>query len=446
MNPNRRIANTIGIYSLWLNWIIAVGALSILPIISLYTSKLLLPIIVFTLEVFLYILVRHNTMARMPSCMRLPHIVMVSLFWSGIVMLMINIYNSQTIIKFQMFSGPINEDIPYITLLIISPITFVVTLYNLYKGLNSNICRECRARNGNIPERGFLGKLYSQEGEFLSYMLMSLSLLLSILGWGYYFIFYINTNINDIDRFVFVWIQMIVFVVSIIYLGIKYWGLWLYYSQSIDGQSLRYNSSTLIRYIIICDDFIYLKTPNIDIDNIAVDETKIDTPARLYLKYKKNISKYEEVDFFKALSGISNVELRLLYKNNNFNTECNIFHYAYFVDDKSIIEKSRLEGEWYSFSQMVEMIKTHKLSPLFESELNRIYTIVMSWKTYDLKGKRLYAIKDYKPTFRLRDLKDCDVDYNDINWLYVSAYNADRPFFYVRNLWNKYICGIGLGR
>ena len=95
---------------------------------------------------------------------------------------------------------------------------------------------------------------------------------------------------------------------------------------------------------------------------------------------------------------------------------------------------------------MVEMIKTHKLSPLFESELNRIYTIVMSWKTYDLKGKRLYAIKDYKPTFRLRDLRYCDVDYNDINWLYVSAYNADRPFFYVRNLWNKYICGIGLGR
>ena len=66
----------------------------------------------------------------------------------------------------------------------------------------------------------------------------------------------------------------------------------------------------------------------------------------------------------------------------------------------------------------------------------------MTWKTFDRTGRRLYNIKNYKPTFRLRDLKDWDVDYNDIAWLFVSANNQDCPFFKTRKLWNKYICGI----
>ena len=442
MKQERRIANTVGIYSLWFNWIIAIGSLAIIPIVSLYIPKSLLPIIIFLLEIFLYLKIRHNAYSKMSSCLRLLHIAMVSLFWSLIIILIITIYDYLNLTKIELSGNHVNNSVPFIPILILAPVTFIVTLYNLLKGYTSNICRDCYARHGSIAERGFLGKLFSQEGVFLSQMLLMLSFSLTVLCWGYYLIFYINTNINDIDRFMFVWLQFVVYIVNIIYLGIKYYSLWLYYQQDIEGQSLRYNSSSLVRFIIISGDYIFLKTPDIKSDNITSDESLIDTPARLFLQYKKNIVDNDAIEYFRALSGIANAEIKFLYKNTNFNTECNIFHYAYYVEDKETIEKSRLDGEWYNLPQIKTLVHKNKLSHLFISELKRIYTIAMTWKTFDRTGRRLYNIKNYKPTFRLRDLKDWDVDYNDIAWLFVSANNQDCPFFKTRKLWNKYICGI----
>lgn len=446
MHRERRIANTAGIYSLWINWFIAVGALAVVPVISLYVSKEILPAIVFAIEIGLYFVVRHNSVAKTPSCLRLPHIAMVSLFLSALIMAIINILYAQTWFDLDVLRQSVNVKIPYISILIVAPITLVVTIFNLRSGYNSNICLDCQARHGSVAERGFLGKLYSQEGEFLSKMLLMFSLLITITCWVYYFFFYINTNINVPDRFVFVWSIMMIFVLSLIYLAIRYFSLWLYYCQKIEGQSLRYNSSSLIRYIIICGDYIFLKTPDINTDNMTSDEDRIDTPARLFMQYKKDLSEYDVIQCFNGLSGIVNAELRFLYINTNFNTECNIFHYAFFAKDKSEIDNSRLEGVWYTLPQVKAMINDNLVSPVFSSELERIYTVAMSWKTYDMYGRRLYGIKNYKPTFRLRDIKDWDVDYNDITWLFVSANNADRPFFYLRNFWNKYICGIGIVR
>ena len=61
----------------------------------------------------------------------------------------------------------------------------------------------------------------------------------------------------------------------------------------------------------------------------------------------------------------------------------------------------------------------------------------MAWKTYDRQGRRLYPIKHYRPTFRLRDLKDWDVDYSDLSWMSIAENNQDRPFFHTRRLWRK---------
>ena len=68
----------------------------------------------------------------------------------------------------------------------------------------------------------------------------------------------------------------------------------------------------------------------------------------------------------------------------------------------------------------------------------------MAWKTYNRKGYRLYNIKNYKPTFRIRDIKDWDVDYNDIRWIFISENNEDCYFFKLRNFFNRYICGISI--
>ncbi len=442
MNNERRIANTNGIYSLWINWTIAVGTLTAVPIISLYMSKFWLPLVAFLIESILYFVIRYNSVSKVPTCMRLPHLAMLTLFWSSLTMVIVNIMFLQPDLAKILWNNNINISIPYIPILIISPIMVVVAINNLRLGNNSPICVDCQAHNGGISERGFLGNLYSQEGNYLAKLFLIIGLILSIASWAYYFIFYINSNINDIDRFVFVWLFAIVYILSLIYLIIRYFSLWLYYCQTIDEQSLRYNSSSYLRFIIMCGDYIFLNTPDFKKDNITVDDNKIDTPAKLYLQYKPQITNQDAIMYFNALSGISNADIRFLYENTNFNTECNIFHYAYIIDDFEIINKSHLEGDWYTLPQIKNLISKNKVSIKFVSELERIYKMVISWKSYDKMGCRLYDIKNYKPTFRLCDFKNWDVDFNDISWLFVSSNNEDRPFFRIRKFWNKYICGI----
>lgn len=444
MRQERRIANTNGIYSLWINWLVSIGSLVAVPIVSLYVSKIWLPFLVFILEIFLYIIVRFNKESKMPSCMKLPHIAMVSLFWSTIVMMIINIFYHQSLFDIIYLKHSVNKDIPYIPILIIAPITSFVTLKNILKANKSGICIDCQARNGSISERGFLGKIFNQEGEFLSRMLLMFSIIISVICWIYYFLFYINASINNFDKFIFIWSQVIIYAFTLIYLGIRYFSLWLYYCQNIEGQSLRYNSSSLLRYIIVCDDYIFLNKPDSRVDNVLSDEVKIDTPARLYIQYKKDVSINDSMLYLDGLSGIKNAELRFLYKNTNFNTECNIFHYAYFVENKLIVDNSRLEGDWYSLPQIKTLIKENKVSAFFVSEIERVYKITMAWKTYNRKGYRLYNIKNYKPTFRIRDIKDWDVDYNDIRWIFISENNEDCYFFKLRNFFNRYICGISI--
>ena len=71
------------------------------------------------------------------------------------------------------------------------------------------------------------------------------------------------------------------------------------------------------------------------------------------------------------------------------------------------------------------------------TELYRIHTITMAWKTYDRRGRRLYPVKNYRPTFRLGDLRKWDVDYDDTSWFSVAFNNEDRKFFRLRSLWQK---------
>ncbi len=111
-------------------------------------------------------------------------------------------------------------------------------------------------------------------------------------------------------------------------------------------------------------------------------------------------------------------------------------HYAAFVkaEDYPAVKD---HGTWFTLDQLDRMIKTARLSAELTDEIYRIFTITMAWKTYDTEGRRLYPIKHYRPTFRLRDLKSWTVDYNDVSWFAIANNNQDRPFFRTRRFWHK---------
>ncbi|MDE7443666.1 MAG: hypothetical protein K2M65_05855 [Muribaculaceae bacterium] len=342
---------------------------------------------------------------------------------------------------------PVNKEIPFISILITAPVTFVVALVVKLSGKSRSFCSDCQFRRGDVNERGFLGKLFKRESDYQLKMLIYLSAFLALATWLYYYLLYINVNINTPDRFVFRWVPMCIYALSIAYLGVRYVSLWGYYRKVIEDNYERHGNSTLLRFLIMCGDHIFLQDPDADNSNAAVgsvDDLKIDTPARMYVHAHREMSNHEARNYFTQLSGLTDdFKVRFMYNSPNFHADCNIFHYACFIDEYEQVEQSSLKGEWFTLDQIQRLSTSDRVSGLLTAEIMRMYKVCMAWKTYDRDGRRLYKIKHYKPTFRLRDFPKWDVDIDDPHWLFVATNNEDSPFFHVKRLWRKYVNGIG---
>lgn len=110
----------------------------------------------------------------------------------------------------------------------------------------------------------------------------------------------------------------------------------------------------------------------------------------------------------------------------------NIFHFFAFVDNKEDITESKIHGEWFSLGELRQLMMQHLTGNDLNSEMARIYRIAMAWKTYDREGRRLYKFKHYRPTFRIKDIRNWEVDYNDGHWLSVGRLNEDSHLFRLR--------------
>ena len=133
---------------------------------------------------------------------------------------------------------------------------------------------------------------------------------------------------------------------------------------------------------------------------------------------------------------LNDFTVRYLYDDTGYLNGANVLHYAIFLKDDATPDL-RLSGKWETIDELDRQLKAGMLAPQMLSELNRIYNVTMAWKTYDRDGRRLYPIKHYHPTFRLRDFKNWDVDYGDLHWLDIATNNEDRPFFKLRRFWRK---------
>lgn len=92
-------------------------------------------------------------------------------------MVAINFYCLHFVDHALLESGVVNINIPYITVLIIAPVTFIVSTVAYFRNNSLSVCFECHAHFGRSNERGFLGKIFSREGRFQLRMLMLASLL-----------------------------------------------------------------------------------------------------------------------------------------------------------------------------------------------------------------------------------------------------------------------------
>ena len=432
-----RLRNGQAVRSLWRVWAFSMGAPILVIVLGLWISLAWLPVLAFLLEFILFLRIRINRNAELPTCYLMPFVMSRILFWSGLIMLIIDQLNVHG--YSERWFELVNPNLPYIPILVLAPVTAVIAGWAVWRKHNLRFCEDCRMRFGTPAERGFLGKMFSQEGRYQVEFTMTLGIILTVVEYLYYFLAYINVNINTSDKFFFVWLPTIFYGVSLVTMALKYISLWSYYDQEITGNNVRRPDTTQLRYLIFDNEKLYLVEP----DNVLSPLSRgLDTPATITLNRREDVPLYEARQYFQQLEVGSDFELRLMYKSIDAGGDSNVFHYIVTLTDPNSIADSRLRGNWYTLPELERLLNSNSLSSMLAAEIHRLYTITMAWKTYDRSGRRLYKIKNYRPTFRLRNIQNWDVDFNDPHWLRVAVNNQDKPFYQVKRFWRRYVNGI----
>ena len=227
-------------------------------------------------------------------------------------------------------------------------------------------CKECRIRYGTPSERGFIGKVFSSESRYQLRMLIFISAGITAYTWIYYYMKYSNVNLNHADLFYYVWIPIILYVLSIIYLGRRYFNIYLFFRQNIVGDATMKVSSTLLRYIIVSGDSVFL-------DDVAGQGSRKDTPASVNIPYRERMTLNDAKVMFEQISGLRDeFNMRFLYVNANKESACNIFHYLCVLKSHNSIEGSDFNGKWYKQSHLERMLSEGLASSLLTSEIHRI--------------------------------------------------------------------------
>ncbi len=427
------------IWALWVSWACSVGAIVLVILLSLYISKFWLPLVALLFDLSISIYSRYKRANNGTQCFLIPHVCARILFWSALVMVVINLVYLEVIPLEWFESGVVNRDIPYITSLITAPVTAIIAGWALLRRGHNSFCNDCKMRNGDVSERGFIGKLYLRDSRYQAMILFWFAVIHTILSTTYYFVYYINVNLNAPDKFFFVWMPVIFWVLSIIYLGFRYISISIFYLHNESGDYASRERATLVRYLIICDDEIYLR--KIESNN---GTTSYDTPVKITLPYRERLSDYDAEIYYRNIisSGSGEHRLRFIYRSDYYNDNSKIFHYLDFVSAKNQIDRNELGGEWFNMSQVEQLLNAQSLSPMLSAEIIRVCQITMARKAYHRDGRRIYGIKNYQPSFRLSEIENLDVDFSDPIWLFVAFNNEDRPFYRLRRFWHRYICGI----
>lgn len=439
---SQQIKSTIkGIYLLWLNWVVVAGGISLLVILSLWLNPILMPLVAFALQGAFYFLLQANRNRRVPICFLLPHIGIRIMFFSGVIMLGLNFLHSRWLIGHVLDPETVNSEIPFITTLIVAPVTALCCWYALYRGSHYSFCLSCKIKYGTPAERGFLGRLFTQEGTTQARFLGVMTGGIAIVAWVYYFIEYVNVNLSAPDRFIFFLAPLAIFLCSIAYMALRYMGLWNYYSNYIGSSSLKNGPYTLLRYIMFWDNYIAVIPPETDPDKITdMAQNRFDIPESIYISARKNVPVEDARSILQNKTNLWISDIRFMYSVTSGNADYNIFNYLCFLsdDEKEELMAEKPNVEFISLRQLHTLINTKKCNPLFSAEIIRLHTVAMAWKTYDKNGKRKYKIKHYTPTFRFCDIHKWDVDYNDPLWVKIHLFNQDSFLYKIRRLWHKY--------
>lgn len=417
------------LFGLWANWLVAFGAIGLTILLGLIMPRTWLPVPMLLMAYLELLLTRRQTAGKSMGCVLTLRVSLLTLFWSAVTMGVVQVLNSRMLLDGLIDWSRTNAEIPYITSLVVFPILTLTCLWQIVRGYNTNFCASCQARNGFFPGNGagVVSSIYSRESRYQVSLMLYISVTMALIQWWYYFSYYINVNFNSPDRFFFNYMPMAVIALSLGFMWMRLTGMADLIGPIVYSDRERL---TTVRFLVISGDYVLLALKSAG---------RLDTPARAEMDPEEILSDEDGRREFSRLSDIEDFGLRYLYTSKAHDMRTDVVHYAVFLPehDGEPARPGRLGGEWLTLDMVDRMLKSARISVELADELYRIHTITMAWKTFDREGRRLYPVRNYRPTFRLRDMRDWDVDYDDLHWLVVAANNQDRRFYRLRRLWHR---------
>lgn len=412
--------------TLWLNWMISYGAITLPLLLGIFTPKLWLPFICLA-EVYLLSAYSHNREHGRLGADSLPiEMTIKALTLAAAAMFVVVILCTDWLVPTVIHLKLYNSEIPFVTCLVMFPIVAGLCAATVYMGLGAHRTRESQRRTGFYAGDSVMATLYYNESKYQVKLLMMLALLLGGVEYWYYFARYINSDMNAPDRFFFNYMPIVMFLLS----AAVMWGRYENLSNLLNTMHSKHlgdKDLTLVRYLILCGNNLLLK---------ADDDMSWDTPAQIQISRTNSLGDRQARTLFAEKTGISDFDLRYCYANEGYASAANVLHYAVFVPSQEQAPEAPA-AQWFNAYMIDTALAANALAPLLANELYRIHTITMAWKTYDREGKRLYPIKHYRPTFHIGDLREWNVDYDDASWFDIAHNNEDRPFFRLRKLWRR---------
>lgn len=423
-----------GFSEIWLNFTIALGCIMLVVLISNILSPVYYPIVSLILAFTLFSVIRQNRDVNGMSCYLLLFISARVLLQYTIIALILDckyyIYGQELLLETVEIKS---LQVSYFPILLLSPLLLINTIFILIRKSKFTFCTYCLLRNGAPSERGYAGKLQSDEMKRLIKQIIIISIIMTVSGWSYYIFLYNTSNINRYDKLIFNALPVALWVVHEFSFGIRCWVLSAFVTKrQKKDRSLR-QGYTLLRFLVICDDEIFVR-------NNDTADSRIDISTVKYVPYCESVMPLMAKLYIEKMININSGKMRLLYDYIDKINRCGIIHYIYVISDN---DRDKLQnGTWMTVTEIENAFTNNKLSGVFKAEIYKLHTTLLAQKTYSVDGKRLHPIKNYRPLFSFKEILTSEADFSNPMWMLLSVQNEDNKFYKLKKWWFKYIEGL----
>lgn len=178
LNKRELMRTDMVLRALWRNWAVAYGAITLPLLLALFVPRIWIPFICLGAGYLLLTMMRSDVNSGVSSCSLIIRLASRILLIASAAMFVVVILCTDWLVPTVVYLDLYNSEIPFITCLVIFPVTALACGISLATGMGIRICRHRQRQNGFYAGDSIVATLYYKESKYQAGILMILGLLL----------------------------------------------------------------------------------------------------------------------------------------------------------------------------------------------------------------------------------------------------------------------------